>query len=724
MFLMFGVMQLHAQIDPDNPLGGDGEKPCLELVNVKQECNEDGTVDITFQISNNTLCDASAVTIMTTSGVGVSYNVGINGQTVSTPFTHSGAAPGTTLCLDIILHGKEGRECCRERVCFKVTDECCELTAEIGKLTCAPNGTANVSISGGTAPYSGPGVQNGVGNFFISGLSAGIHTLTYTDSVGCEIDVTFSIQGEKCCGFEANVINMGGCEPSAWAVIHVTGGSAPYSGPGWQPFTGYFQVQGLDEGPHVLIYTDSDGCEVAVTVNIPKCCDLEAEFIDMGGCPPDTWVRIFVSGGTQPYSGPGFQAGVAGNFIITGLDSGPHTFVFTDADDCEVEVEVTIPENDLHAEVTNYGGCGANGWAQVSVTGGTAPYTSSSGQTSDTGNFTFFGLSSGPHTLTFTDANGCTTTESVTIESTTLQATVTSLVDASCYALGSVIIELEGGNPPYSGPTDATNIFQNFWEITDLPVDDYTFMFTDSDGCAVVVEVTIDETLGWADCADFTFTRDENDNSSTNFYQEIFVSQIAATINVTLDAVNVPDQLIVYVNGTDVVNFSAGAYDCDGSSGAVESDQFCVDVCDIVRFEVHGDICPAGFTVWDLTVTCEEGCDNSGGSLTTNSDLNLRSNMEQKSDRYYEELLLNSHQFIKVSPNPVTDVLNIINTDQSIDFQTLRIIDSSGSVVHKENIEGQSQLHIDASTFPQGIYIVEMTDDTGNRAIEKFSKLD
>lgn len=799
MLLFLGGIQLNAQIGPDDVVQDDGEKPCAHIIVAKQECNKDGTVDITYRISNNTRCDAGAVSIIPDNGLGQSYPIPINGQSVSgAVFTYNNAAPGSTVCVEIILHGKEGRDCCKTKACIKVTDECCKLKSKIYKVGCEPNSYVHLAIGGGTPPYTGPGVGNGLGEFWVLGLPAGTHVLTYTDSVGCTIDVEVTIQSEKCCGFAAEVTTLGecdgttvitvtggtpgysgpgwqaaqgvfvflggipsgthtytytdangcevdvtftipeccdikaeilytkGCPPDGIASIHVTGGTPPYSGPGTQNALGYFYVTGLSAGDHDLTYTDANDCKVTVTVTIEPCCDqFEGEVVAQGGCAPDAWVRIWLTGGTAPFTGPGSPFGVPNNWVITGLGSGPGIAIYTDANGCVDTVNYVVPVNNLSVSLTNSSGCGSNGFAQFTVTGGTAPYTSGT-QTSNNGNFAFFNLSSGTHTFTFTDANGCSVEGSVTIASTTLNASVTSLINATCTQNGSVTIEVFGGNPPYTTNSQAQNVFLNYWEATNLTPGDYTYTFFDSNNCATQVSFTIGLSSNGASCDEFSQISADEDNDAPI----TIVSGVHATLSVHLEAWCVPDQVIITVNGNQVVDLNAGSSACNGDADcngdtSQACDQFCVEPCDVVVFTFFSDICGANDdcgnppTLWDFTVTCTDGC---GGGGSSQPVVNIDSRSISNSEEYNPELMALNE--IMVFPNPVLDILTVSYSGPIGEYQTARIYNSAGSVLYTEKMNGKDQLQIDASAFPQGIYMIELTDDFGNRVIEKFSKMD
>jgi len=83
---------------------------------------------------------------------------------------------------------------------------------------------------------------------------------------------------------------------------------------------------------------------------------------------------------------------------------------------------------------------------------------------------------------------------------------------------------------------------------------------------------------------------------------------------------------------------------------------------------------------------------------------------------------MNAQQLITVFPNPVTGILNIRNSNPKTEYQNTRIIDSAGEVVHTERMSGLNHVQLDASSFPNGLYLIELTDNYGHQIIKKFIK--
>lgn len=167
----------------------------------------------------------------------------------------------------------------------------------------------------------------------------------------------------------------------------------------------------------------------------------------INGCPPYTYswtsnVPGWVDPGTQDISG--LQNG---NYFVTVTDANAPTPNTTTLG--PIVVSTSSPA--ITAKVAN-GGCGLgnSGSIDVTVTGGTAPYTYlwSDGVTTQDRS----GLSAGIYTLVVTDDNGCTDQASYTIfASTNITVSITGTAPSGIGSNdGSATAVATGGNPPYT----------------------------------------------------------------------------------------------------------------------------------------------------------------------------------------------------------------------------------------------------------------------------------
>ncbi len=200
------------------------------------------------------------------------------------------------------------------------------------------------------------------------------------------------------------------------------------------------------------------------------------------------------AGGTGAYTYTWMPGGVntAG---IGGLSAGTYTVFVTDGLGATGSAVLTItqPATALTATSTHTNAvCNYNGILQINASGGTAPYTYTCG-TAYTAYIT--GLAGGNYTYWVTDANGCTTSNSVTIGFTTpitLSIATTSLNCANVCD-GSATVTATGGLAPYTytwtgSATTASTV------ATNLCGGKKTVKVTDANGCVQTQTASIAKT--------------------------------------------------------------------------------------------------------------------------------------------------------------------------------------------------------------------------------------
>src|SRR5690606_24062468 len=213
----------------------------------------------------------------------------------------------------------------------------------------------------------------------------------------------------------------------------------------------------------------------------------------------DGQIEVTVDGGTTAYeyslNGGAFQAGN----LFENLAAGAYTITVRDANGCTATATATIDEPAaLAAAITSADATcngASDGEATVNITGGTAPYTYSWNTSPVQTDATVAGLAAGTYEVTITDVNGCTITESVTIEEPTpLLVTIDSQVDVSCNggADGEATVTVAGGAGSYAYSWSTMPV-QTTASATGLSAGTYTVTVTDENGCSETLDVTIAE---------------------------------------------------------------------------------------------------------------------------------------------------------------------------------------------------------------------------------------
>ncbi len=136
----------------------------------------------------------------------------------------------------------------------------------------------------------------------------------------------------------------------------------------------------------------------------------------------------------------------------------------------------------------------STGKASVIVSGGVIPYRYSwdNGIISTTNEAT--DLSAGTYTVTVTDANGCTTTETFTIKEPTALSITPSQTDVLCHgaSTGKASVVVSGGIAPYRYSWD-NDITSTTNEATDLSAGTYKVTVADANGCTITETFTVTE---------------------------------------------------------------------------------------------------------------------------------------------------------------------------------------------------------------------------------------
>jgi hypothetical protein len=378
------------------------------------------------------------------------------------------------------------------------------LTAVISNQTpagCrgAATGTATVSGSGGTLPYSYLW-SNGQTSQTATGLSASGSPVgvTITDASACRA-VTAVIIIEPSSGVLAtvtvtnNVSCFGGNNGSA--TVTGSGGTVPYTylwGTALNETTQ--SVSGLTAGNYNVTVTDANGCNSVATATVtePAVLSLNTAIVNVscnGGS--NGIATVTASGGTAPYSYSWSNGQTS--FQAIGLVAGTYTVTVTDLRGCTITDNAVIsqPLGVLTANInitSNYNGqaisCfgAADATAIANVTGGTTPYSYqwNSGSLIQTA----VNVPAGTLSVTVTDANNCRSIVSTTVnQPLRLTASITSTA-VSCLggSNGTATAAGLGGTGTYSYQW-GTVLAQTSQTITGLTAGAYCVTLTDINGC-------------------------------------------------------------------------------------------------------------------------------------------------------------------------------------------------------------------------------------------------
>lgn len=77
---------------------------------------------------------------------------------------------------------------------------------------------------------------------------------------------------------------------------------------------------------------------------------------------------------------------------------------------------------------------------------------------------------------------------------------------------------------------------------------------------------------------------------------------------------------------------------------------------------------------------------------------------------------------LKAYPNPVSDILNVSVDNASI-IRDIMVMDMNGRVVQNSTSVNVNQAEINMKELAAGIYLINVTDDNGNRGFAKITKI-
>jgi large repetitive protein len=389
------------------------------------------------------------------------------------------------------------------------------------------DGSATVQISGGNAGYtvawsgaaSGSQMQAMPGTATITGLIAGMYTVTVTDANGCAQTCSFTINAPNCIISLSAAPTNPSCNGGNNGSITLTVGNATgLLNFDWSvdSLDGFQNPTGLSAGIYSVTVTDAAGCaaNTTVTLNNPSAltanCAQLSPVVTVGGNEGSATVQIF--GGTQGYtivwSGPanGSQMqNIPGTATITGLIAGNYSVTVTDLGGCIQTCTFTIEGTNCNMVLSIAGTnplCNGGSTGSISLTVNNA-----------TGNLTYDwnndaldgiqnpgGLSAGFYSVTVTDEVGCERTASVTVNNPpALNLVCTQQMPVSTIggSNGSAIVQISGGTAGYtiawSGPSSGSQMSASMGasSIIGLAAGDYSVTVTDTNGCEQTCTFTI-----------------------------------------------------------------------------------------------------------------------------------------------------------------------------------------------------------------------------------------
>jgi|GEM_PF-365026 len=466
-----------------------------------------------YQVDSITISEPDELSISSITGINASCNTSSNGSATATttggtpPYNYQWSNNATTQTVSNLSTGTytvtvTDTNSCTGTSTITITEPSPLITSIIATNTVctACVGQADATILGGTPPYTYLW-SNAATTEDLTGLCAGTYSLTITDNNGCLATASTVITSTNTFSGQASINSQitcnGGCDGSASAAA--TGGQSPYFYQ-WGNGTSTTMATGLCSGTYQVTVSDVNGCQEVVGISLtePSVLTSKALITNPITCNASNngAITTTTTGGTPPYNHQWSNGNTTST--ITGLTANTYTVTITDTNNCTTTNSIQLTEppaitsNIALASAISCAG-ESNGSASITAQGGTLPFTYQWANGANTTTAT--GLSAGLATVTITDNNGCTQTNSITItEPSIVTISIPVTTNATCGNCdGTASITATGGTGTYSynwssGQTGMT--------VSGLCAGSHLVSVTDANGCETTQAVNISNSSG------------------------------------------------------------------------------------------------------------------------------------------------------------------------------------------------------------------------------------
>ncbi|HTJ53127.1 MAG TPA: SprB repeat-containing protein [Cyclobacteriaceae bacterium] len=269
----------------------------------------------------------------------------------------------------------------------------------------------------------------------------------------------------------------------------VTDGKAPFTY-SWSNGATTSAITGLAAGNYSVLIKDANGSSLQLSSTISQPNEIIITgTVNNPVCTANGSIDITPSGGSGGFTYTWSNGATTQD--LSGLQSGTYSVTVKDSTGCAVQKSFTLTNTNqiIITPLATQPGCNqSNGSINITVTGGTAPYTfvwSNGATTEDIQN-----LPPNTYKVTVTDSTGCSASLSYVLrENNTLKLNAI-VKQTSCQddASGAIDLLVSGGTAPYTfvwsngGTTE---------DLTGLTAGIYRVTVTDSNGCTITLQVSV-----------------------------------------------------------------------------------------------------------------------------------------------------------------------------------------------------------------------------------------
>lgn len=340
--------------------------------------------------------------------------------------------------------------------------------------------------------------SDGSTNWQLNDVGAGPHSVTVTDAAGATAEASIEVQLSPEGVWVMTSSTDATCgQANGTAYANAMTGTPPFTYL-WSNGSTSNNPTGLTPGTYIVTVTDANGCTNSETAVVNDSnsnfeINLQATYETCAGSADAKVDVVFVTRGTDPYTY--LWSNGSTNWQLNDVGAGPHSVTVTDATGCTATASIDVelsPEGVWIMTSTTDATCGqANGTAYVGAMTGTPPYTYLWSNGNTTNNPT--GLVPGTYTVTVTDANGCTNSETAVVNGSNdsfdinLQATYETCTGSSDAKIDVVFVTQ--GTDPY---TYLWSDGSTFWRLDNVSAGNYSVTVTDATGCTATASIDVE----------------------------------------------------------------------------------------------------------------------------------------------------------------------------------------------------------------------------------------
>jgi len=373
----------------------------------------------------------------------------------------------------------------------------------VGAACGLSNGSATVSPTGGTTPYSYNWSNAGTDQTVIDLTGNLYYSVTVTDANACSQNAVTYVEDEgNPTVFIQSIVNVN-CNGgnNGEAIAFSAGGTPPYSF-SWSSGDSGASISGLEAGDYVVSVSDANGCENTFDFTVNEPDSLYALLNVVGaGCYGDSsgTASLYITneGAGVPYTyewSTGETTAQIGN-----LPAGSYAATITDAHGCVFETYTTVvPQPDAPLSISYVStdltcNSSQDGEIDLTVNGGTPFVNSSYNYYWSYGAFTedIDSLIAGKYYVTVADSVGCSVRDSIVITEPD-PIDIQFLTTASNCGFEDGVATLQnitGGTSPYNW--DWSNSQSNDTVANALGTGIHYITVTDIQGCFAEFEIYI-----------------------------------------------------------------------------------------------------------------------------------------------------------------------------------------------------------------------------------------